>query len=108
MSANLGQSCLATKISAPGPSSYGWFRHNRWALTGILSFDSGGFIFGPQDLDRVVQGRLGARGGSAGHRRRAEAAELSRTSPKWCSRGSFGSCSGRVVGVRDGELIRVH
>ena len=27
MSANLGQSCLATKISAPGPSSFGWFRH---------------------------------------------------------------------------------
>ena len=25
--ANLGQSCLATKISAPGPSSFGWFRH---------------------------------------------------------------------------------
>ena len=23
----LGQSCLATKISAPGPSSFGWFRH---------------------------------------------------------------------------------
>ena len=28
VSANLGQSCLATKISAPGPSSFGWFRHN--------------------------------------------------------------------------------
>ena len=27
VSANLGQSCLATKISAPGPSSFGWFRH---------------------------------------------------------------------------------
>ena len=29
MSANLGQSCLATRISAPGPSSFGWFRHTR-------------------------------------------------------------------------------
>ena len=29
VSANLGQSCLATKISAPGPSSFGWFCHNR-------------------------------------------------------------------------------
>ena len=28
VSANLGQSCLATKISAPGPSSFGWFRHS--------------------------------------------------------------------------------
>ena len=28
MSADLGQSCLATKISAPGPSNFGWFRHN--------------------------------------------------------------------------------
>ena len=28
MSANLGQSCLATKISAPGPTSFGWFRHS--------------------------------------------------------------------------------
>ena len=28
VSANLGQSCLATKISAPEPSSFGWFRHN--------------------------------------------------------------------------------
>jgi len=27
VSANLGQSCLATKISAPGPSNIGWFRH---------------------------------------------------------------------------------
>ena len=27
LSANLGQSCLATKISAPGPSSFGWFHH---------------------------------------------------------------------------------
>ena len=27
VSAKLGQSCLATKISAPGPSSFGWFRH---------------------------------------------------------------------------------
>ena len=27
VSANLGQSCLATKISVPGPSSFGWFRH---------------------------------------------------------------------------------
>ena len=27
VSANLGQSCLATKISAPGPNSFGWFRH---------------------------------------------------------------------------------
>ena len=27
VSANLGPSCLATKISAPGPSSFGWFRH---------------------------------------------------------------------------------
>src|SRR6185437_603843 len=27
VSANLGQSCLATKISAPGPSIFGWFRH---------------------------------------------------------------------------------
>ena len=27
VSANLGQSCLATKISAPGPSNLGWFRH---------------------------------------------------------------------------------
>ena len=26
-SAKLGHSCLATKISAPGPSSFGWFRH---------------------------------------------------------------------------------
>ena len=25
VSAKLGQSCLATKISAPGPSSFGWF-----------------------------------------------------------------------------------
>ena len=25
----LGQSCLATKISAPGHSSFGWFRHKR-------------------------------------------------------------------------------
>ena len=25
--ADLGQSCLAIKISAPGPSSFGWFRH---------------------------------------------------------------------------------
>ena len=29
VSANLGQSCLATKISTPGPSSFGWFRHSR-------------------------------------------------------------------------------
>ena len=29
VSANLGQSFLATKISAPGPSIFGWFRHNR-------------------------------------------------------------------------------
>ena len=28
VSAVLGQSCLATKISAPGPSNFGWFRHN--------------------------------------------------------------------------------
>ena len=28
VSANLGQSCLATTISAPGPSSFGWFRHS--------------------------------------------------------------------------------
>ena len=28
VSVNLGQSCLATKISAPGPSIFGWFRHN--------------------------------------------------------------------------------
>ena len=28
VSANLGQSCLATKISAPGPNSFGWFRHS--------------------------------------------------------------------------------
>ena len=28
VSAKLGQSCLATKISAPGPSSFGWFRHS--------------------------------------------------------------------------------
>ena len=27
--ANLGQSCLATKIRAPGPSYFGWFRHSR-------------------------------------------------------------------------------
>ena len=27
VSTKLGQSCLATKISAPGPSSFGWFRH---------------------------------------------------------------------------------
>ena len=27
VSAKLGQSCLATKISAPGPSSFVWFRH---------------------------------------------------------------------------------
>ena len=27
VSPKLGQSCLATKISAPGPSSFGWFRH---------------------------------------------------------------------------------
>ena len=27
VSADLGQSCLATKISAPGPSNFGWFRH---------------------------------------------------------------------------------
>ena len=27
VSAKLGQSCLATKISAPGPSNFGWFRH---------------------------------------------------------------------------------
>ena len=27
VSANLGPSCLATKISAPRPSSFGWFRH---------------------------------------------------------------------------------
>ena len=27
VSANLGQSCSATKINAPGPSSFGWFRH---------------------------------------------------------------------------------
>ena len=25
----LGQSCLATKISAPEPSNFGWFRHNQ-------------------------------------------------------------------------------
>ena len=25
--ADLGRSCLATKISAPGLSSFGWFRH---------------------------------------------------------------------------------
>ena len=28
VSANLGQSCLATKISAPGPGNFGWFRHS--------------------------------------------------------------------------------
>ena len=28
VSAKLGQSCFATKISAPGPSSFGWFRHS--------------------------------------------------------------------------------
>ena len=27
--ANLGQSCLATKIRAPGSSYFGWFRHSR-------------------------------------------------------------------------------
>ena len=31
VSANLGQSCLATKISAPGPSIFGWFRHTNRA-----------------------------------------------------------------------------
>ena len=31
----LGQSCLATKISAPGPSSFGWFRHS--GTVGVLS-----------------------------------------------------------------------
>ena len=28
VSADLGQSCLATKISASRPSSFGWFRHS--------------------------------------------------------------------------------
>ena len=32
VSANLGQSCLATKINAPGPSSFGWFRHIKCAI----------------------------------------------------------------------------
>ena len=39
VSANLGQSFLATKISAPGPSSFGWFCHTvhrRRASTGHL------------------------------------------------------------------------
>ena len=34
VSAKLGQSCLATKISAPGPSSFGWFCHSRSACPG--------------------------------------------------------------------------
>ena len=35
MSANLGQSCLATKISALGPSNFGWFRHKgEWRARG--------------------------------------------------------------------------
>ena len=34
VSAKLGQRCLATKISAPGPSSFGWFRHNSLQVWG--------------------------------------------------------------------------
>ena len=34
--AELGQSCLATKISAPGPSNFGWFRHT--SLVGLVWF----------------------------------------------------------------------
>ena len=32
VSANLGQSCLATKISAPGPGNFGWFRQSTLLL----------------------------------------------------------------------------
>ena len=37
--AELGQSCLATKISAPEPSIFGWFRHSAFtAKTFFLAF----------------------------------------------------------------------
>ena len=32
----LGQSCLATKISAPGPSNFGWFRHTDEPLGALV------------------------------------------------------------------------
>ena len=37
VSANLGRSWLATKISAPGPSSFGWFRHTSGAAAALGS-----------------------------------------------------------------------
>ena len=40
VSANLGQSCLATKISAPGPSSFGWFHHKDETLAAPGDADS--------------------------------------------------------------------
>src|SRR6185312_14541072 len=42
VSAKLGRSCLATKISAPGPSSFGWFRHITLAFFLLLSRLTGG------------------------------------------------------------------
>ena len=37
MSANLGQSCLATKISAPEPSSFWWFHHS-WHQSSQIAY----------------------------------------------------------------------
>ena len=36
VSVDLGQSCLATKISAPGPSNFGWFRHTDEPLGALV------------------------------------------------------------------------
>ena len=36
VSAKLGQSCLATKISAPGPINFGWFCHSLGARAAAL------------------------------------------------------------------------
>ena len=44
VSANFGQSCLATKISAPGPSSFGWLRHNSGATHSFISAKFGARI----------------------------------------------------------------
>ena len=46
VSAKLGQSCLATKISAPGPSSFGWFRHSLLPSDGEKATFVGASAFG--------------------------------------------------------------
>ena len=50
VSANLGQSSLATKISAPVPSSFGWFCHRHEGFEVALDF----YVFDVYDFDILI------------------------------------------------------